>query len=101
MIYFIKKKLCVNKDQESTELIKRIKIRFFFYKIANNRKRRNSIQVIKIEDQRIIDRMAIQNNINEYFKKLMGQDGEPVISLKQSIWGESPHLRDLDEDITE
>lgn len=48
-----------------------------------------------------MDKTTIQNYIDEYFKRLMGQEGEHIISLKWSIWGELTDLGELGIDITE
>lgn len=54
----------------------------YFYKMANNRRRQNQIAMIKIGGVEYIDQAIMQHNIDDYFKNLMGQEGEHKFETK-------------------
>lgn len=50
--------------------------------MANNRRRQNQIAMIKIGGVEYIDQAIMQHNIDDYFKNLMGQEGEHKFETK-------------------
>jgi hypothetical protein len=64
----------------------------FFHTIANNRKGKNSIFFVNINNTIIYDQDTIRSYIQEYYKKLIGTTNDIILTLDMNLWSQDEKL---------
>jgi hypothetical protein len=64
----------------------------FFYTIINNRKKKNNIYSLIINNDVIWDQSIIRNHILNYYKTLLGSIQNRIFTLNLHIWDENEQL---------
>lgn len=90
MAYIVMKKFC--EDERITRLKEGDKNTMYFHKIADARKRVNTIHSLNMEDVRITEDYIVHKHVDEYFNHLFGRSGVRQVSLDQEIWNEKMNL---------
>lgn len=68
---------------------------YFFYKIANERKRSNTITQLMVEGEKINDEKLIRGHEDSHFKDLFGQSVFQRLNMEPDFWPGKFNLSDI------
>lgn len=68
---------------------------YFFYKIANERKRSNTITQLMVEGEKINDEKLIRGHADSHFKDLFGQSVFQRLNMEPDFWPGKFNLSDI------
>jgi hypothetical protein len=66
----------------------------FFHRVANGRKRKQSIFSLQNDGSRIVGNENLIRHVTEYYKTLFGPGDGNLIDMDQNLWGEDDKVRE-------